>query len=75
MPWPSQSPDLNPIENLWSILDLKTKERKPQNEQELFETLETAWYELDRDLLTRLVDTMPERVRKVIESKGFPIEY
>jgi hypothetical protein len=32
MEWPAQSPDLNPIENLWSILDRKAKERKSQND-------------------------------------------
>mmetsp|Transcript_6823 Transcript_6823/g.6127 ORF Transcript_6823/g.6127 Transcript_6823/m.6127 type:complete len:310 (+) Transcript_6823:140-1069(+) len=37
--WPSQSPDLNPIENLWAILDKKCKMRKPQNENQLFEYL------------------------------------
>ena len=35
--WPSQSLDLNPIENLWSILDKSLKYRSPSNENELFE--------------------------------------
>ena len=40
--WPSQSPDINPIENLWYILDRETKDRLCQNEDDLFKTLEKA---------------------------------
>ena len=75
LPWPAQSPDLNPIENLWSILDGRLKNRKPQNEDELFNALAEAWYELPTDLLNRLVDSMPRRCEAVIKSKGFPTKY
>ena len=31
MDWPPQSPDLNPIENLWKTLVVKVMERNPTN--------------------------------------------
>ena len=44
--WPPQSPDLNPIENLWSILDRNLQDRNPNNEGELFQQLMEGWQQL-----------------------------
>ena len=73
--WPAQSPDLNPIENLWSILDKQCRDRRPGNENELFQILEEKWKSLDISLLTKLVDSMPKRCQAVIDSKGYPTKY
>jgi transposase len=73
--WPAQSPDLNPIENLWSILDSRLKDRTPSNERELFQILRDEWNTLPIDQLTKLVDSMPNRCAKVIENRGYPIKY
>ena len=35
MDWPSNSPDLNPIENLWAIVKGNVEKRMPQNINEL----------------------------------------
>ncbi len=75
MPWPAQSPDLNPIENLWSILDQRLRGRKCNNRTQLIEALKKGWEELDESILTRLVDSMPSRIQKVIEAKGFATKY
>lgn len=45
--WPSQSPDLNPIENLWSYVDRQLQERNPKNEDELFNIIKQCWESLN----------------------------
>ena len=75
LPWVSQSPDLNPIENLWSILEDMMKDRKPQNEDQLFECIQKAWDLVPKDLLQRLADSMPRRCAAVIKAKGRATKY
>jgi hypothetical protein len=73
--WPSYSPDLNPIENLWSIMEYQCQDRTSKNEDELFQDLETAWNNLDPAILRTLVRSMPRRIEAVIKSKGYPTKY
>ena len=75
MEWPSQSPDLNPIENLWSILDDTLKDRRPANEEELFEVLSEGWKSIETDLLHILAHSMTRRCQAVIDAKGFATKY
>lgn len=73
--WPAQSPDLNPIENLWSILDQRLKRRQVNSCEELFKVLQTEWKVLPVELLENLVASMPARCQSVIDSKGWPTKY
>ena len=73
--WPAQSPDLNPIENLWAILDKRLAERTCNSEKELFNELEKGWNELPVDLLTSLVESMPRRIQAVIDAEGEATKY
>lgn len=75
LPWPAQSPDLNPIENLWSILDVKARNRKVYTEAQLFQVLKQAWDDLPNDILTCLVEFMPDRCKAVIAAKGGATKY
>lgn len=68
--WIHQSPDLNPIENIWSEIEHKVKDSFPQNEEELFQLLQQAWSHLSTDFLAKLVSSMPRRCQSVIDNNG-----
>ena len=40
--WPGNSPDLNPIENLWTVLNEKVSEKLPTNTKELEEAIKAV---------------------------------
>ncbi len=48
--WPANSPDLNPIENLWGIVKRKMRYARPNNAEELKATIRATWA-----LITRAV--------------------
>ena len=73
--WPSQSPDLNPIENLWSILEERFKKRKVNTQEELILELRKEWRSLPKDLLLELFDFMPRRIEAVLAVKGWMTKY
>ena len=75
MEWPAYSPDLNPIENLWSILKQRMRSRNCKNEEELWHCIQEAWYDIPIDIIHNLVDSMQRRCRAVIEMKGYPTKY
>lgn len=76
LPLPSNSPDLNPIENVWHILKSRLRkrfakgEKRPHSEDELWEALVEEWERLDQDTLNKLVDSMPNRLEEVIKANG-----
>lgn len=73
--WPAQSPDMNPIEHLWTVIKRKVQERSPKNKKELEQVLREEWELLDKKTLENLVESMPRRVAEVIKAKGGHTRY
>ncbi len=75
MQWPSQPPDLNPIEHAFQLLKTKLKGKCPKNKQELKTVAVEAWQSITRDETQRLVMSMHSRLQAVIDCKGFATKY
>ena len=58
---PPQSPDLNPIEHVWDILE--AKRYKPKNLRELEERIKEEWSNISAiDIIHNLISSMPRSI-------------
>ena len=77
MVWPSQSPDLNPIEHLWGILKRKLAAypEAPQGMEELWQRVQVEWEKIGVEECRKLIESMPARVKEVLKAKGGYTKY
>ncbi|KAI4891719.1 hypothetical protein NFI96_005609 [Prochilodus magdalenae] len=65
MEWPSQSPDLNPIENLWRELKVRVAKRQPTNLHDLERICKEEWAKIPPDGEAATSSPIPEQANLV----------
>lgn len=73
--WPAQSPDLNPIENLWNDVKTKVSQKNYKNSTELWTGIQEAWYSIPKERCQKLVESMNRRCEAVIKNHGYSTKY
>ena len=73
--WPAQSPDLNPIENLWKHLNVQLKRYTPSNINELWDNIQEIWYGISAERCRALVDSVARRLKACRLASGRHTKY
>lgn len=75
--WPTSSPDVNPMENLWGILarEVYRDNRQFQTVEELRDAILQEWNGMSQDTVRAVIDSMPNRIFQVIQANGKATKY
>ncbi len=69
---PPQSPDLNPIEHLWDVVEREIHiiDVQTTNLQQLCDAIISIWTKISEECFQHLVESMPRRIKAVLTEKG-----
>ena len=75
MNWLSRSLDLNPIEQIWEIIDRELDKSHVKIKETLWSEIKRSWETIRVEVLKKYIETMPERCRGIIKLKGGRTKY
>lgn len=77
LPWPSFSPDLNPIEHLWDQMKrrIRNRDNAPSNRIQLVQAIQEEWDNIPQRQIQNLIRSMNRRCEACITARGGHIRY
>ena len=68
--WPPNSPDLNPIENVWNFLEKQIRKSgiKFSSDDHLWNEIEKEWYKIPLEIIRNLFSSMKTRIVQLKKS-------
>lgn len=77
MEWPAKSPDMNPIEHLWDLLERRIRglQQPPQTVAGLRQALLDEWRNIPQPDITNLINSMRRRCTELVNENGGHTDY
>lgn len=73
--WPALSPDLNPIEHVWPMVNRNLESHIFNSKDELYEALNKAFEKIPKEDVVNLHNSISRRIAAVIVAQGAHTKY